>query len=489
MHLPNGAEVIVGLEVHIELDTRTKLFCGCGTAFGLPPNTEVCPVCLGLPGVLPQLNRHAVALAVRAALALHCQVNTYSKFDRKNYFYPDLPKGYQISQYDQPLAEWGYVDLEREDGVRRVNIRRIHMEEEAGKLSHQGDSLWAAEASLVDFNRAGLPLIEIVSEPDLRSPTEARAYLNELRNVLSYLDVSDLRMEEGAMRCDANISLRPPGFSGNLEELPRVEVKNVNSIRNVVRALEYEVERQRAVMDAGEPVKRETRGFDDATGRTLSQRSKELAHDYRYFPEPDLPPLVLDPAWIEKERQALPILPDARRRLLTEAGLSANDARVIAGDPDVASYFDRVVQAGISPKVAATWILGDVSRLANASSAGFASLGVTPDALAELLQAVDSGQLSGRMAKDVLDDMFLSGKSASAIIQEKGMSQISDPTRIRVEVKTVLAAHPKVVEDFLAGKDKALAFLVGQVMKATKGQAKPDLVNALLRELIQAGDD
>lgn len=489
MQLSNGAEVIVGLEVHIELDTRTKLFCGCGTAFGLPPNTQVCPVCLGLPGVLPQLNRHAVTLAVRAALALHCTVNTYSKFDRKNYFYPDLPKGYQISQFDQPLAEWGHIDLEREDGIRRVNIRRIHMEEEAGKLSHEGNSLWASAGSLVDFNRAGLPLIEIVSEPDLRSPTEARTYLNELRNVLSYLDVSDLRMEEGAMRCDANVSLRPPGFSGNLEDLPRVEVKNVNSIRNVVRALEYEVERQRAVLDAGEAVKRETRGFDDATGRTLSQRSKELAHDYRYFPEPDLPPLVLSAAWVEKERQALPVLPDVRRRQLTAAGLSLQDAHVVAGDPGLASYFDRVVDAGISPKVAATWILGDVSRLANASSSDFASLSLEPDALAELLRAVDSGQLSGRMAKDVLDEMFTSGKRASAIIQEKGMNQISDPTRIRVEVERVLAAQPKVVEDYRAGKDKALAFLVGQVMKATKGQAKPDLVNALLRELIADRDD
>lgn len=484
MVLSSGAEVIVGLEVHVELATKTKMFCPCPTAFGQTPNTQVCPICLGLPGVLPQLNREAVKLGVRAALALHCHVNLSSKFDRKNYFYPDLPKGYQISQYDQPLAEWGHLEIDGEDGPRRIAIRRIHLEEEAGKLTHEGLSLWESTGSLVDFNRAGLPLIEIVSEPDLRSPAEARSYLNELRTVLSYLDVSDLRMDEGSMRCDANISLRPPGFSGPLEDLPRVEVKNVNSIRHVVRALEYEVDRQAALVESGERIVRETRGFDEPSGRTISQRSKEQADDYRYFPEPDLPPLVLTNDWVSAQRASLPQLPEVLRGEFQRMGLPAKDARVLAGDPEAARYFQEAVAKGADPVSVATWMLGDLSGLLNENRRGFMDSPITPAALGELMGLISDGTLSGRMAKEVLAQMFNTGDAAPAIVARSGMSQIGDPDLIRVEAKRVIEANPKVVQDFLSGKDKALAFLVGQVMKATRGQAKPDLVNITLRDLL-----
>jgi aspartyl-tRNA(Asn)/glutamyl-tRNA(Gln) amidotransferase subunit B len=486
MKLANGTEVIIGLEVHVELKTRTKLFCSCPTTFGQAPNTQVCPVCLGLPGVLPQLNRQAVQLAVRAALALGCRINPRSKFDRKNYFYPDLPKGYQISQYDQPLAEWGYLDIEGDEGPRRVRIRRIHLEEEAGKLAHEGASLWTASASLVDLNRAGLPLIEIVSEPDLRSPAEARAYLAALRTVLSYVDVSDLRMEEGSLRCDANISLCPAGYSGPLEALPRVEIKNINSIRNVVRALEYEVDRQAAILDAGEVVRRETRGFDDQTGRTLSQRGKEEAHDYRYFPEPDLPPLVLDEQWIAEQQRDLPPLPDAVRARLEAQGLAPQDARIIAGDPEAVRYFDAVCAQGADARQAAVWMLGDLARLLNDRHLGYAQSPVPPGELARLIALIASGRLSGRMAKEVLEVMAETGRGADAVVEERGLSQIADPARLRAEAERVIAEQPKVVADYLAGKERALAFLVGQVMKATRGQAKPDLVNAILKELLDA---
>jgi aspartyl-tRNA(Asn)/glutamyl-tRNA(Gln) amidotransferase subunit B len=488
--LENGAEVIIGFEVHVELKTATKLFCGCPTTFGAPPNTQVDPVCLGYPGVLPQLNREAVRLAVRAALGLHCRINLTSRFDRKNYFYPDLPKGYQITQFEQPVAEWGHVDIDSADGgSRRVRIRRIHIEEEAGKLNHEGDTLWASPASLVDFNRAGIPLIEIVSEPDLRSPAEARAYLTALRTVLAYLDVSDLRMEEGSMRFDANISLSPAGFSGTLDELPRVEVKNINSIRNAVRALEYEIRRQAELLDRGERIRRETRGFDDQSGRTVSQRSKEESDDYRYFPEPDLPPLILDAAWVEAERDSLPRLPDAWREILQGDGLSPAEAATLVQDPAAVRYYQAVREAGGSPRAAATWMLSDLARLMNEHHDGYGECPVSPGALAELLRLIDAGTLSGRMAKEVLEVMYVERKSADIVVKERGLSQIQDEGALRGHVERVLADHPKVVEDFRAGKDKALTFLVGQVMKATRGQAKPDLVNRILRDLLEAGRD
>lgn len=478
-------EVIIGLEVHVELKTETKLFCQCSTAFGAAPNSHTCPVCLGLPGVLPVLNRQAIRLAVRSALALHCTVHPFSKFDRKQYFYPDLPKAYQISQYDEPLAEFGFVSIPTADGgTRKIGIRRIHVEEDAGKLNHMGNRLGDATGSLVDVNRAGVPLVEIVSEPDLRSPEEARLYLTELRAVLSYLDVSDLRMEEGSMRCDANVSLRPRGFQGSLEDLPRVEIKNVNSIRNVQRGIEYEVVRQRELMVRGERIVKETRGFDDGTGRTYSQRSKEEANDYRYFPEPDLPPLVLDPSWIEKVRLDLPELPDAIRAGLVARGIPVKDAEVLVLDRDAYQYWQASVQSFPDERMVTNWMLSDLARLINSRGESYKTARVRPQGLVELLKLIQAGALSGRMAKEVLEAMFETGKTAAVLVEERGLAQITDQGAIQGVVEDVLKKNPAVVGDFLSGKEKALAFLVGQVMKATRGQAKPDLVNQLLRDAI-----
>lgn len=479
-------DVIVGLEVHVELKTGSKLFCGCSTEFGADPNTHTCPVCLGMPGVLPVLNGEAIRMAVRSALALHCTVHARSKFDRKQYFYPDLPKAYQISQYDEPLAEHGWVEISPASGdPRKIGIRRIHVEEDAGKLNHIGQRLGDATGSLVDLNRAGVPLIEIVSEPDLRSAEEARLYLTELRATLSYLDVSDLRMEEGSMRCDANVSLRPHGYQGSLEDLPRTEIKNVNSIRNVQRGIEYEVERQAELLAKGERIVKETRGFDDAQGRTYSQRSKEEANDYRYFPEPDLPPLVLDQAWIDHIRDTMPKLPAAIRDELLERGIPAKDAEVLVLDRQAYKYWQQAVALYANERTVTNWMLSDVARLINARNESFAGSSVGPTQLVELLKLIDAGTLSGRMAKDVLEAMFETQKSPAAIVKEKGLSQITDQDAIRHIVSTVLESNPTVIDDYLSGKEKALAFLVGQVMKATRGQAKPDLVNQLLKEGIE----
>jgi aspartyl-tRNA(Asn)/glutamyl-tRNA(Gln) amidotransferase subunit B len=482
-------EVIIGLEVHVELKTRSKLFCPCATDFGAPPNSQTCPVCLGMPGVLPVINQEAIRLAVRAALALNCSVRTRSKFDRKQYFYPDLPKAYQISQYDQPLAQFGQVTIEADDGTpRRIGIRRIHLEEDAGKLNHLGERLGDASGSLVDLNRAGVPLIEIVSEPDLRSADEARRYLAELKAILSYANVSDLKMEEGSLRCDANVSLKPLGYRGSLEDLPRVEIKNVNSFRNVQRGIEYEIQRQAALLASGERILRETRGFDDATGRTYSQRSKEEAHDYRYFPEPDLPPLVLDPAWIQAQKDSLPLLPDQIRALMREKGVPSKDVEVIVLDPAAFRYWSEATARYSDAKTVANWMLSDLARLLNASNRGYDQSPVTPSGLVELLELMQQGVLSGRMAKEVLDAMFASGRSAQAIVQERGLSQITDAGQMQAVIDRVLAHHRHVVEDYLSGKEKALGFLVGQVMKETRGQAKPDLVNQLLKQTIQRHD-
>lgn len=479
-------QVIIGLEVHVELKTATKLFCSCSAAFGGDANTHTCPVCLGMPGVLPVINQEAIGLAVRSALALNCTVRAVSKFDRKQYFYPDLPKAYQISQYDQPLGEYGWVTIRgADDAAKKIGVRRVHVEEDAGKLNHLGQRLGDATGSLVDLNRAGVPLIEIVSEPDLRSAEEARLYLTELRAVLSYLDVSDLRMEEGSMRCDANVSLRPEGFSGSLEDLPRAEIKNVNSIRNVQRGIEYEVIRQTEVLAAGGRIVKETRGFDDATGRTYSQRSKEEANDYRYFPEPDLPPLVLDPAWIADVKRGLPALPDAIRADLVGRGIPAKDAEVLVLDRDAYEYWKQAAALFQDERLVTNWMLADLSRLINARGESFANSRVRPEGLVELLGLIQSGTLSGRMAKEVLEAMFETGQSAAHVVKEKGLSQITDVSAIQSMVDQVLKGHPAVVQDYVSGKEKALAFLVGQVMKQTRGQAKPDLVNQLLRDSIQ----
>ena len=477
-------QVVVGLEVHVELKTKTKLFCQCANAFGSEPNTHTCPVCLAMPGALPVLNQAAVELAVKAGIALQCTIHCQSKFDRKQYFYPDLPKAYQISQYDLPFAEWGHVNIVADGQRKQVRIRRIHMEEDAGKLNHLGQSLEQSEGSLVDLNRAGVPLIEIVSEPDMTSADEARRYLTELRAVLSYLDVSDLRMEEGSMRCDANVSLKPEDYTGSLEDLPRVEVKNVNSIRNVGRAIEYEIERQSERLAQGQRIIKETRGFDDARGRTYSQRSKEEANDYRYFPEPDLPPLVLDSSWLARLQAALPMLPDAWRERLESLGLSANEIEVLVQDPSQIQFLQEAMEMTTEVRALTRWMLADMLRLLNERGLSFAQSPVRPAQLVELLNFIADGRISGRMAKEILENMFVSGESAGQLVDRLGMAQISDDAVLRGQVAEVIAEHGKVVDDYHSGKERALGFLVGQVMKRTRGQASPEVVNRLLKEAL-----
>lgn len=476
-------EAVIGLEVHVELKTKSKVFCPCSTEFGAPPNTHVCPVCLGLPGVLPVLNQRVVELALRAALALNCDIASFSKFDRKNYYYPDLPKNYQISQYDLPLAVGGYLEIDTESSSKRVGIVRIHMEEDAGKLIHEGEALNPGKYSLVDYNRAGVPLLEIVSQPDLSSPEEARAYLEKLKAILQYTDVSDCRMEEGSLRCDANVSVRPSGIP---ELWTKTEVKNMNSFRSVQRALAYEIERQIGLYEGGEKVIQETLAWDEARGVTVSMRSKEEAEDYRYFPEPDLVPLRIESRWVEETRARLPELPDARqRRLMRDYGLSAYDAGVITASRDLADYFDACVATYPQAKTVANWLMGDFSRLLNNYDLQPGQSPVTAAALAELLAMMEAGSISGKMGKTVLEEMFATGKKAKEVVAEKGLAQISDTQSLRPVIQEVIAANPGPVEDFRQGKEKALGFLVGQVMRATKGQANPALVNELLRESLK----
>ena len=471
-------EPVIGLEVHAQLKTETKIFCGCSTAFGAPPNTHVCPVCLGMPGVLPVLNRKVVEFALRMALATGCRIAPASRFARKNYFYPDLPKGYQISQYELPIAEHGAVEIVVDGVSRKIGITRIHMEEDAGKLTHDPHR----PVSRVDFNRTGVPLIEIVSEPDLRSPAEAGAYLRKLRTILRYLEISDGNMEEGSFRCDANISLRPAGQ----EALgTRTELKNINSFRFVEKALHYEIERHREILSEGGAVVQETRLWDDAANRTYSMRGKEEAHDYRYFPDPDLLPLTIDAQWIEAVRRSLPELPDARcQRYSAEFGLSAYDAEVLTAARELADYFEGCVAAGATPKPAANWIMVNLLGLLNAENRSIAESPVTAEALAELLRLVDAGKISGKIAKTVFDEMAASGRPAVAIIAEKGLVQVSDAGTLEPVIAKILAANTAQVADYRAGKTKVLGFFVGLVMKATRGQANPQVVNDLLRRML-----
>lgn len=474
-------EAIIGLEVHAELKTESKAFCGCSTAFGAEPNTHVCPVCLGLPGVLPVLNRKVVEYTIKAALALNCEIASFSKFDRKNYYYPDLPKNYQISQYDLPLASRGYLTIQVDGQPRRIGIRRVHMEEDAGKLVHvTGPD--GREYSLVDYNRTGVPLMEIVSEPDIRTPEEARAYLEKLKAILEYTEVSDCKMEEGSLRCDVNVSVRR---RGQKEFGTKTELKNMNSFRAVQRALQYEIQRQIEVLEEGGEIVQETRMWDEAKGVTASMRGKEEAQDYRYFPEPDLVPLVIDREWVESIRQQLPELPDARReRLIKEYGLPPYDAGVITSSKALAEFFDATVALYPNPKVVSNWIMGEFLRLLNAHGLEVGQAQVTPQGLAELLRLQDQGTISGKIAKAVFEEMFTTGKAPGQIVKEKGLVQISDPQVIEGIVKEVVANNPTVVQDYLSGKEKALAFLVGQVMKQTKGKANPGLVNQILRETL-----
>ncbi|MHB8618556.1 MAG: Asp-tRNA(Asn)/Glu-tRNA(Gln) amidotransferase subunit GatB [Chloroflexota bacterium] len=484
-------ELVVGLEVHVELRTRSKMFCSCSADwFGKPPNSQACPVCLALPGALPVANRQAIEYAMMVGLALHADVEDLpqgkmTRFDRKNYTYPDLPKGYQITQMDMPVNLGGWLEIPTEDGgAKRVGITRAHQEEDTAKLIHSRDAA-GQPCSLVDFNRAGVPLLEIVSEPDMRSAEEAGAYLRTLRNILLYLGVTDARLEEGSFRCDANCSIR---LRGSTEFGRKVEVKNMNSFRSVERALRHEFDRQRQALERGEIIPQETRGWDEDRGLTVSQRSKEYAHDYRYFPDPDLPPIFLDPAWIGQVKRRLPELPTARRsRYAAEHGLGAEAARQIADDPQMADFFESALFNGYTDgKHIATWLLGDLTRLLKAGNTELGASLVTPSKLADLLRLIDSGQISGKIAKDVLDEMFASGRPAQDIVRDKGLLQISDEADLERMCAEAIATNPQSVADFRAGKERALQFLVGQVMKQTRGRANPGKVNELLLKLLEA---
>jgi aspartyl-tRNA(Asn)/glutamyl-tRNA(Gln) amidotransferase subunit B len=473
-------ETVIGLEVHAQLATATKMFCGCVTGFGAAPNTQTCPVCQGMPGSLPVINRRAIEFGIKTSLALGCAVNVRNRFARKHYYYPDMPKNYQISQYEEPLAEHGLLAIASGGGTRDIRVQRLHLEEDVGKLVHEG-TLETATASQVDFNRAGVPLMEIVSHPDLRSPEEAAAYLRALRAILIYLRVCDGNMEEGSMRCDANVSLRPRGVA---ELGTKIEIKNLNSFRNVQHALEYEVGRQARALDAGERLVQETRLWDPDRARTVSMRSKEFAHDYRYFPEPDLPPLHVEQGWIEEIRAGLPELPAARRaRFALAYGLSAYDAELLTQGRGLADYFEEATRAHGKPKIVANWILNELLReLPGDDDAAVAASPVPPDHLVGLLALIDDGSISGRIAKDVFEKMYRSGEAADTIVRRESLTQVADAGALAAVVDEVLAANPKVVADLLAGKKAAHGFLVGQVMKSTGGRANPAVVNALLGE-------
>jgi len=469
-------EPVIGMEVHVELSTKSKVFCGCSTMFGAEPNTQCCPVCTGMPGVLPVLNRKAVDFVIRTGLALNCKIAPWSKLDRKNYFYPDLPKNYQISQYDLPIAFDGYLDIPVDGKMRRIRITRVHLEEDAGKNMHPE----GASFSQVDLNRTGVPLMEIVTEPDMRSPDEAHAYLLALKNILEYIEVSDCNMEEGSLRAEANISIRPRGSS---ELGTKTEVKNVNSFRGISRALSYEIDRQSRALESGKGVVQETRGWDDVRNVTVPMRTKEYAHDYRYFPEPDLVPLVIDENWVERIRAGLPELPAARRqRFIEQYGLPEYDASVLTADRAMADFYENSTNAGIDPKTVSNWIMVEFRGLLNETDTDIVHSLVSPENLAGLLMLVDKGTISGKMAKDVFREMFDTGASADEIVASKGLSQISDRDKLESLVSQVIADNPGPVEQYRSGKHKAIGFLIGQAMKATSGKANPQLLNELFRE-------
>ncbi len=477
-------ETVIGLEVHTQLMTASKIFCGCRTTFGAAPNSNTCPVCEGLPGVLPVLNKKVVEFAIRTGLATNCQIRSHSVFARKNYFYPDLPKAYQISQYEFPLAEHGWVDIPVQDGTKRIGLTRIHLEEDAGKLLHEYPGESAGKFSYVDFNRCGVPLLEIVSEPDLRSPEEAKAYLQQLRNILAYLEVSDCNMEEGSLRCDANISLRPVGTA---KLGTKVEIKNMNSFRNVQRALEYEIERQAMLLEAGQKIVQETRLWDADRGLTLAMRSKEEAHDYRYFPDPDLIPVQVSEEWMQEVRARLPELPqEKRQRFAAEYDLPEYDAEVLTAAKDLAAYFEECVRLFPQPKIVSNWVMSDILRELKQRDADIRQCPVTPAHLAGMLQLIENQTISGKIAKAVFEDMFATGKMPDEIVKEKGLVQISDESALIAVIEQIVAANPGPAQEYRSGKAKAFGFFVGQVMKATQGKANPQLVNTLLEQKLRA---
>ncbi len=470
-------EPVIGLEVHVQLSTKTKIFCGCSTNFGASPNTQTCPVCLGLPGVLPVLNKDVVQRAIETALATNCNVVERCIFHRKNYFYPDLPKGYQISQYDMPLGENGWIQIKLDGKVKKIRITRVHMEEDAGKLIHSENS--EDLRSRVDLNRAGVPLLEIVSEPDISSPEEAYQYLVSLKQILEYLEISDCNMEEGSLRCDANISIRSVGESGLGT---KAELKNMNSFKGVQKALEYEIIRQEKLLGKGEKVVQETRLWNTDLNRTESMRSKEEAHDYRYFPEPDLVNIIVDKEWVSKTRRSLPELPQARRdRLKNEYGLSDYDVEVLTMDKRVADYFEECSKYFPNCKMIANWITGDVLAVSKDRKISINDLNVSPKQLGELLGLIENGTISGKIAKDVFQDMVCTGKDAKQVVSEKGLVQLSDERELVSIIDKIIKQNPKPVNDFRSGKQNALGFLVGQIMKETKGKANPQVVNRILK--------
>jgi len=468
-------EAVIGIEVHAQLLTESKMFCRCSADYAAAePNTHVCPVCLGMPGVLPVINQRAVEYTIMTALAFNCQIPEFSKFDRKNYFYPDLPKGYQISQYDLPLSRDGWLEIEAGSVTKRIGINRVHLEEDTAKLSHLGGH------SLVDFNRSGVPLMEIVSQPNFRALEEVRPYVTKVRTILRYLGVSSGDMEKGAVRFEANVSLRPVHRT---EYGTKVEIKNLNSFGALLKSLAYEIERQRGILEAGGAIDQETMGWDEARGVTVVQRSKEYAQDYRYFPEPDLPPLILSREWVEGLRAKLPELPDAKRdRFMEQYGLSRYDAEVLAAERAVADYFESCVRAHPDAKTVANWITGELFRLLKTADIGIEAVKITPDALAELLSLVEKGTISINIAKDVFGEMLETGRPALQIVKEKGLVQISDVEELSRIVEQIIAENPGPVAEYLGGKEPVLRFLVGQVMKATRGKANPRLVNELLKE-------